>query len=93
MGSEKISLYVALIVVAAVVWPIAFHYDSVTIVTSSQIIQKAAATNATAGVTNSNLTLGTPHLIGTEYLKTTSHYRNDSAGSLVFHAQYKGERK
>jgi hypothetical protein len=34
--------------------------------------QKAAATNATTGVTSSNLTLGTPHLIGTEYLKTTS---------------------
>jgi len=33
--------------------------------------QKAAATNATTGVTSSNLTLGTPHLIGTEYLKTT----------------------
>jgi hypothetical protein len=72
MGSEKISLYVVLIVVAAVVWPIASHYNSVTIITTSQIIQKASATNATAGVTSSNLALGTPHLIGTEYLKTTS---------------------
>jgi len=71
MGSEKISIYVVLIVVAAVVWPIASHYNAVTIITTSQIIQKAAATNAT-GVTNSNLILGTPHLIGTEYLKTTS---------------------
>ena len=72
MGSEKISLYVVLIVVIAVVWSIASHYNSVTIITTSQIIQKAAATNATDGVTSSNLTLGTPHLIGTEYLKTTS---------------------
>lgn len=72
MGLEKISLYVVLIVVVAVVWSIASHYNYVTIITTSQIIKKAAATNATDGVTSSNLTLGTPHLIGTEYLNTTS---------------------
>src|SRR6266702_4648069 len=71
MGSEKISLYV-LIVVAAVVWPITSHYNSVTIITTSQIIQKAAATNATdtGKVFITNITGGADHLQGQSVMKT-----------------------
>jgi hypothetical protein len=89
MGSEKISLYIVLIVVAAVIWLITSYYNSDTVITTSQIIQKAAASNTTAGVTSSNLTLGTPHLLGTEYLKTTSpkpSVVNGTHGLLVSYA-------